>query len=94
MKSDRIGGISDVRGARRRRDPWRILCDQPRRAAVGDDDAGPTPYQPHLTNWRKGGVPAGRKVLRRVLALIQAVVQRAEARLAGTSEMSSETLGG
>jgi hypothetical protein len=33
-------------------------------------------------------------VLRGVLALIQAVVQRAEARLVGTSEMSSETLGG
>ena len=79
MKPDRIGGIGDVRGARRRRGPWRMLCDQPRRTAVGDDEAGLTLHQPHLTSWRKGGTPAGREVLLGVLALIQAVIQRAEA---------------
>jgi hypothetical protein len=76
MKPDGIGGIHDIRGARRRRDPCRLLSDQPRRAAVDDADAGRTPHQPQLPSWKEGSASRS-KVLKGVLALIRAVVWRA-----------------
>lgn len=93
MKPDGIGRISDVRGVRRRRDSWGILCDQPRRAAVGDEAAGLTLLQPHLTSWRKGERQRVERCSWRARAHPGGVVLHAEAKLAATGEVSSETLG-